>query len=280
MPAAPEDAEVKDILKTLERDSRVTPEQIAEMTGRDVGEVARLIAEAEAAGIIRRYKSVIDWERAGDERVLAFIDVRVLPEPDHGFDDIARRIYRHPEVRSVYLVSGQNDLRVIVEGRTMQEVAFFVSSDWQPSSRCRQQRTISILKRYKEDGDIFEDQSRTAVRRWPLFWRNPMIDTRQTVDPPLCFPQRVRPLLLHLGAGEPHGRRDALLNPTFFDLVSTMEDVISLGVGEPTSPRHGTCIGGDPLHRAGSHELHLERRDDGAARARRGRSGGLLRRTL
>ncbi|NLB94843.1 MAG: Lrp/AsnC family transcriptional regulator, partial [Armatimonadetes bacterium] len=108
MPAAPEDAEVKEILKILERDSRVTPEQIAEMTGRDAGEVARLIAEAEAEGIIRRYKSVIDWERAGNERVLAFIDVRVLPEPNHGFDDIARRIYRHPEVRSVYLVSGQN----------------------------------------------------------------------------------------------------------------------------------------------------------------------------
>jgi len=158
MPAAPEDAEVKEILKILERDSRVTPEQIAEMTGRDAGEVARLIAEAEAEGIIRRYKSVIDWERAGNERVLAFIDVRVLPEPNHGFDDIARRIYRHPEVRSVYLVSGQNDLRVIVEGRTMREVAFFVAERLATIEQVQATTTNFILKRYKEDGDIFEDQ--------------------------------------------------------------------------------------------------------------------------
>ncbi len=158
MPAAPEDAEVKEILKILERDSRVTPEQIAEMTGRDAGEVARLIAEAEAEGIIRRYKSVIDWERAGNERVLAFIDVRVLPEPNHGFDDIARRIYRHPEVRSVYLVSGQNDLRVIVEGRTMREVAFFVAERLATIEQVQATTTNFILKRYKEDGDTFEDQ--------------------------------------------------------------------------------------------------------------------------
>src|SRR5690606_25415003 len=91
-------------------------------------------------------------------RVLAFIDVRVLPEPNHGFDDIARRIYRHPEVRSVYLVSGQNDLRVIVEGRTMREVAFFVAERLATIEQVQATTTNFILKRYKEDGDIFEDQ--------------------------------------------------------------------------------------------------------------------------
>ena len=115
---------VKEILKILERNAHATPEQIAVMTGRDKGEIARLIDTAEKQGIIRRYKAVVDWERAGAERVFAFIDVRVAPQRGSGFDDVARRIYRFPEVHSVYLVSGQQDLRVVIEG-PMRDVANF-----------------------------------------------------------------------------------------------------------------------------------------------------------
>lgn len=151
-------AVVKEILKILERDARVTPEQIAAMTGLEVAEVRRTIAQAEEEGIIRRYKATIDWERAGEERVVAFIDVRVSPERGSGFDDIAQRIYRYPEVRSVYLVSGEQDLRVMVEGRTMREVAFFVAEKLATIEQVQSTATHFLLKKYKEDGDIFADQ--------------------------------------------------------------------------------------------------------------------------
>ena len=152
------DANVKEILRIVERYPRATPQQIAEMAGRDAAEVVRAIADAEEDGIIRRYKAVIDWDRAGEERVVAFIDVRVQPERDSGFDDIARRIYRYPEVSSVYLVSGENDLRVTVEGRSMKEVAFFVAEKLATLEQVQSTQTNFMLKRYKEDGDIFEDQ--------------------------------------------------------------------------------------------------------------------------
>ncbi|MDH7569526.1 MAG: Lrp/AsnC family transcriptional regulator [Armatimonadota bacterium] len=149
---------MKDILKILERDARATPEQIAAMTGRDPSTVARLIEEAQRTGIIRRFKTVVDWDRAGEERVFAFIDVRVTPERGSGFDDVARRIYRFPEVHSVYLVSGQQDLRVVVEGANMKEVAHFVAEKLSTLEQVTATETHFLLKKYKEDGEIFEDQ--------------------------------------------------------------------------------------------------------------------------
>ena len=148
---------MKRILKILERDARTSPEQIAVMTGTPEEEVRRAIRESETKGIIRRYKTVIDWEKAGDERVWAFIDVKVSPAREVGFDDVAARIYRYPEVRSVYLVSGEYDLRVIVEGRTMQQVAFFVAEKLATLDRVQSTATHFMLKRYKEDGETFAD---------------------------------------------------------------------------------------------------------------------------
>jgi len=122
-----------------------------------VAVVTKQIAEWEKAGVIRRYKTVIDWERAGDERVAAFIDVSVTPERGTGFDDIAARLYRFPEVRSVFLVSGGHDLRVIVEGSNIREVANFVAEKLATVDRVTATNTHFLLKRYKEDGDIFVD---------------------------------------------------------------------------------------------------------------------------
>ncbi|MCL6629936.1 MAG: Lrp/AsnC family transcriptional regulator, partial [Armatimonadetes bacterium] len=118
---------MEQVLKILEEDSRVTPEEIAAMTGMSVEEVKTIIAECERTGIIRAYKTVIDWDKIREEPVMAFIDVKVSPERGVGFDDIAERIYRFPEVRAVYLVSGMHDLRVQVTGKSMKEVAFFVA---------------------------------------------------------------------------------------------------------------------------------------------------------
>src|SRR5262249_51178367 len=121
-------------------------------------EVRRVIAECEAKKIIRRYKTIVDWEKTGAERVAAFIDVKVSPAREVGFDDVAARIYRYPEVTSVYLVSGEFDLRVGVEGRTMHEVAVFVAEKLATIDRVHGTATHFQLKKYKEDGETFVEQ--------------------------------------------------------------------------------------------------------------------------
>lgn len=154
------------ILKILERDARTPVSQIAAMVGQSEEEVRRTIEECERKKIVRRYKTIIDWERAGVERVFAFIDVKVSPAREVGFDDVAARIYGFPEVHSVYLVSGDNDLRVVVEGQTMKEVAFFVAEKLATIDRVQSTSTYFLLKKYKEDQEILtepEEDRRLAV---------------------------------------------------------------------------------------------------------------------
>ena len=146
-----------EILKILARDARTSPAQIAVMTGKTESEVADTIRKMEEAGIIRRYKTVIDWDKAGVERLFAFIDVRVSPSRGVGFDDVARRVYKFPEVHSVYLVSGDYDLRVVVEGQTMREIAFFVAEKLATLEGVLSTRSSFLLKKYKDDGDIYEE---------------------------------------------------------------------------------------------------------------------------
>lgn len=157
---------LKRILKILERDARTPLSQVAAMVGQSEEEVRRVVEECERKRVIRRYKTVIDWEKAGDERVFAFIDVKVSPAREVGFDDVAARIYRFPEVHSVYLVSGGYDLRVVVEGRSMREVAFFVAEKLATIDRVQSTDTHFLLKRYKEDQEVIaesEEDRRLAV---------------------------------------------------------------------------------------------------------------------
>ena len=144
-----------EVLRILERDSRLSAAQLAAMTGKSETDVAAVITAAERAGVIRSYRTRIDWEKAGDARVYAFIDVAAQPERGTGYDRIAERIYRYPEVHSVYLVSGSQDLRVVVEGKTMQEVANFVAEKLATIEGVRGTATHFLLKKYKDDGDIF-----------------------------------------------------------------------------------------------------------------------------
>jgi DNA-binding Lrp family transcriptional regulator len=148
---------MRDILELLERDARSTPERIAELTGKPLKEVCDQIARWEQTGVIRRYKTVVDWERLGDERVTAIIDVSVTPERGAGFDDVAARIYRYPEVKTVHLLSGGHDLRVVVEGASLKEVANFVAEKLATLDKVTATETHFLLKRYKEDGDVFGD---------------------------------------------------------------------------------------------------------------------------
>ena len=149
----------KKILSILERDARTTPAKIAVMIDKSEEDVKNVIADLEKCGIIRRYKTVIDWDKAGKDRVFAFIDVSVTPSRGVGYDEIAQRIYEYPEVHSVYLVSGDYDLRVVCEGKTMQQVAFFVAERLAPLDGVLSTRTNFLLKKYKDDGDIFGEKS-------------------------------------------------------------------------------------------------------------------------
>jgi DNA-binding Lrp family transcriptional regulator len=146
-----------EVLTILARDARTTPEQIAKMTGRPVEEIRSAIEKYEHDGVIKRYKTIVDWEKAGLERVLAFIDVKVTPARDIGFDGIARRVYRFPEVKSVWLVSGSNDLRVSVEANNLRELGRFVAEKLATIDGVNGTETHFMLRRYKEDDDLFVD---------------------------------------------------------------------------------------------------------------------------
>ena len=152
-----------EILRILERDARISVEKLAAMTGRSAESVRKTIAAAEADGRIRAYRARIDWEKAGEERVFAFIDLAVQPQRDLGYDRIAERVYRYPEVHSVFLVSGSQDLRVVVEGKTIQDIANFVAEKLAPLDGVRGTTTNFLLKKYKDDGVVFHEP--TADRR-------------------------------------------------------------------------------------------------------------------
>jgi DNA-binding Lrp family transcriptional regulator len=151
---------VRQILELLERDAQLPHDTIATMTGLPLAEVSAAIAGWEASGAIRRYKAVVDWDAVDPdptrETVTAFIDVSVAPARGVGFDDVATRIARFAEVRSVYLVSGSQDLRCTVTAPTIRAVSDFVSQKLSTIDRVRSTATHFVLKTYKRDGDAFD----------------------------------------------------------------------------------------------------------------------------
>jgi DNA-binding Lrp family transcriptional regulator len=161
---------VRQILELLERDAQLSPDTIATMTGIPVAEVRSAIEAWETSGAIRRYKAVIDWDAVDEdptsETVTAFIDVSLAPARGVGFDDVATRIARFDEVRSVYLVSGSHDLRCTVIARTIRAVSDFVSQKLSTIDRVQSTATHFVLKTYKRDGDAFTAQE--ADHRLPV----------------------------------------------------------------------------------------------------------------
>ena len=145
------------LLDILGEDCRLPLEKLAVMTGATVEEVAEAIENMEKERIILRYRPTINWDLTDRERVEAMIEVRVTPQRDMGFDAVAKRIYRFEEVKSVYLMSGSYDLLVLVEARTLKELAFFVSEKLSTLEMVTGTATSFVLKRYKEAGVIFED---------------------------------------------------------------------------------------------------------------------------
>ena len=145
-----------DILKVLEKDAKLTPEQIATMLNLDASEVRNEISDMEKSGIILGYNTVVDWEKTDRETVSAMIDVKLTPQRDRGFDRVAEKIYNYPEVKAVYLMSGSYDLSVLIEGRTMKEVAFFVSQKLAPIEAVISTATHFVLHKYKDTGVLYD----------------------------------------------------------------------------------------------------------------------------
>lgn len=147
-----------EILQLLEDDARISIPTLAKMVDLSEEEVAEILKELEENNIILGYNTVIDWSKVYDqENVTAMIDVKVTPKRGVGFDEVAQRIYRFPEVKALYLMSGAYDLSVVIEGKTMSEVARFVSNKLSTIDSVISTTTHFQLKTYKHDGVVFGD---------------------------------------------------------------------------------------------------------------------------
>lgn len=145
-----------ELLKLLENDARLTPEQLSVILDCEKEEIERDIAEFEKNGTILGYKAVVDWEKTDCESVTAMIEVKLTPQQDRGFDRVAEKIYNYPEVKSVYLMSGGYDLSVIIEGKTMKEVALFVYQKLATIDAVTSTATHFVLHKYKDTGVLYD----------------------------------------------------------------------------------------------------------------------------
>lgn len=152
---------MEEILELLRQNARLSVKDIASMTKKTETEVAAIIKKLEDDGIILKYAAIVNPEKSGEskDKVRAEIQLQVTPEREHGFDALADRIYRFPQVKSLFLMSGGYDFKVIIEGDSLQEVAFFVSNKLATLEGVRATKTCFILKTYKENDIVYvEDE--------------------------------------------------------------------------------------------------------------------------
>ena len=148
-----------ELLKILEGNALEAPETIAKMLGLSAADVRARIADYEKNGVIRGYQAVLDEDQLALDKVTAVIEVKVTPQREGGFDTIARRLSRFPEVRSSHLMSGTYDLLLFVEGRTLREVAAFVSEHLATLEGVLSTSTHFMLKTYKRLGVLMQQES-------------------------------------------------------------------------------------------------------------------------
>ncbi len=146
---------MNEMLQLLENNARLSEEQLAMMLGKEKGEIRAMIEKFERERVILGYKALIDWDKTDKESVSALIEVKITPQRDRGFDRIAEKIYNYPEVESLYLMSGAFDLAVLIEGKTMKEVAYFVAMKLAPIEDVVATSTHFVLRKYKDKGVIF-----------------------------------------------------------------------------------------------------------------------------
>jgi len=143
------------ILTLLEKNAKLTPENIAAMLDISVEEVEKEIKEFENNKTILGYKAIVDWDKVENDKVTALIEVKVSPSKGEGFDKVAERIIAHPEVKSAMLMSGGFDIALTVEGKTMKDIAYFVAEKLSPIESVLSTATHFILKKYKYEDEIF-----------------------------------------------------------------------------------------------------------------------------
>ncbi|HJF84316.1 Lrp/AsnC family transcriptional regulator [Megamonas hypermegale] len=151
---------MRELLELLEHDARRSIKDLATMLGRSEYEVEEQMKKLEKDKIILGYNAMIDWNKYGDNNVNAIIEVNVTPQREFGFDAIAERIYRFDEVKTVYLMSGSFDLLVIVEGKTLNNIADFVARRLSTIEGVTSTRSHFMLKAYKKDGIIIDDKEK------------------------------------------------------------------------------------------------------------------------
>lgn len=142
------------ILSYIEKNSRIDMKDLAVMLDLEEASVMNELEAMEREGIICGYHTLINWDKAGVEKVTALIEVRVTPQRGMGFDKVAERIYNYPEVNSVYLISGGFDLMVTLEGQTLREISQFVSDKLSALDQVLSTKTNFILKKYKDHGTV------------------------------------------------------------------------------------------------------------------------------
>ena len=153
---------MEEILNLLQNNARLSVEDIAAMTKKEPAEVEQIIHKLEQDGVILKYAAIVNPEKVVEtkEKVRAEIEIQVVPEREHGFDAIAERIYRFPQVKSLYLMSGGYDLQVIIEGDSLQEVAFFVARKLSTLNGVKSTKIHFVLKTYKENDVLYVDDKK------------------------------------------------------------------------------------------------------------------------
>lgn len=148
----------KEILSILENDSRTTPAQIAVMLGCTTEEVTKVIASLEEEKIILGYRTIVNWEKTDNDAIKAYIELKITPQRGEGFDKVAERIYKYPQVKSLTLMSGAYDLLLEVEGKSLRDVSMFVSEKLAPMESVISTATHFVLKTYKKENVLFENK--------------------------------------------------------------------------------------------------------------------------
>lgn len=152
---------MEEILNILDKEKgKVSKEKIAQMLGTDEQEVAESIERLEKEHVIVGYKTIVNWDKTDKDVVTALIELRITPQRGEGFDKVAERIYKYPQVKALYLMSGAYDLAVTIEGKSMKEVALFVAQKLAPMDSIISTATHFVLKKYKEEGIVFKDDEK------------------------------------------------------------------------------------------------------------------------
>ena len=151
---------MRELLELLENDARRPVSELAPILGKSEYEVEQDIQKLEKDKVILSYNTLIDWEKLGDEKVTAMIEINLTPQREVGFDAIAERIYRFDEVRTVYLMSGSFDLMAIIEGKPLKDIANFVATRLSTIEGVTATRSHFMLKPYKKDGTIINDEEK------------------------------------------------------------------------------------------------------------------------